>query len=166
MIRRQVVIPVSPEQLWDALTDPAQVAGWFGGRIEWELREGGPADFCGDDGSERDGRVEAVRIGRHLRFRWWPADNSEAGDADPADPDTAGGGGGDVSGTSEVSYVLEPDGDGTRLTIQERQVIAPPISPQASARACAQPAPWTVWDDRLVGVWAGLVAPVAWLVRG
>jgi uncharacterized protein YndB with AHSA1/START domain len=71
VIRRQVVMPVTPERLWQALTDPEQIAGWFGGRLEWELEEGGRAWFHGDDGTERVGRVEAVRPGRHLRFRWW-----------------------------------------------------------------------------------------------
>ena len=30
MIRRQVVMPVTPERLWSALTDPDQMVGWFG----------------------------------------------------------------------------------------------------------------------------------------
>ena len=74
MIRRQIVMPVSPERLWDALTEPGQLAKWFGADVEWELREGGSARFRRDDGTERAGRVEAVRPGRHLRFRWWPAE--------------------------------------------------------------------------------------------
>ena len=49
MIRRQLVIPVGAEQLWDALTDPDQVESWFGARVEWELRDGAPARFWGDD---------------------------------------------------------------------------------------------------------------------
>ena len=65
MIRRQIVMPVSPERLWEALTEPGQLAGWFGADVEWDLREGGPARFRGDDGTERAGRVEAVRPGRH-----------------------------------------------------------------------------------------------------
>jgi uncharacterized protein YndB with AHSA1/START domain len=169
MIRRQIVMPVSPERLWDALTDPDQVSGWFGAHVEWRLEEGGPARFVTDDGRERDGRVEAVRPGRHLRFRWWPA----VGGADPA---------GDVS---EVSYVLEPVDDGTRLTIQERQVaeLAPGGTSAGSgagsgsgtgtgggsgsgsstgsgdAEACAAggaAAVWTDWDGRLAGAWAGV----------
>jgi uncharacterized protein YndB with AHSA1/START domain len=163
MIRRQVVVPVSPERLWEALTDPDQVAGWFGGRVEWDLQEGGTASFRGDDGNERLGRIESIRPGRHLRFVWWPA---------------AGGAGGrrgapgaareaEDDGMSEVSYLLEPLDDGTRLTIQERQIAAPVgAGPQASAAramAAAETASaWTAWDGRLVGAWAGLAGtPVA-----
>lgn len=145
MIRRQIVMPVSPERLWEALTDPEEMSGWFGARVEWDLAEGGPARFLGDDGSERVGVVEAVRPGRHLRFRWWPAEE---------------GGNGDEGQVSEVSYVLEPAEEGTRLTIQERQTAAPGA---AGAQACAG-APsstatgpsWTAWDRRLLGAWAGL----------
>jgi len=158
VIRRQIVMPVSAERLWDALTDPDQVAGWFGGRVEWELREGGPARFRGDDGSERLGRVEAVRPGRHLRFRWWPAAGAEpAGPPGAASPD----------GTSEVSYLLEPDGEGTRLTVQEHQ-LATPGGPQACALVGSsprEPREWAAWDDRLFGAWAGVVAPATALVR-
>jgi hypothetical protein len=135
MIRRQIVMPVSPERLWDALTDPDQVSGWFGAHVEWRLEEGGPARFVTDE--------------------------------------------------SEVSYVLEPVDDGTRLTIQERQVaeLAPGGTSAGSgagsgsgtgtgggsgsgsstgsgdAEACAAggaAAVWTDWDGRLAGAWAGV----------
>jgi Activator of Hsp90 ATPase homolog 1-like protein len=38
MLERQVVIPASPEQLWDALTEPESVAAWFGSEVQWDLR--------------------------------------------------------------------------------------------------------------------------------
>jgi uncharacterized protein YndB with AHSA1/START domain len=142
MIRRQVVVPVSPQRLWEALTDPDQVAGWFGGQVRWDLQEGADASFQADDGTERRGRIEAVRPGRHLRFVWWP-ESSPDEDA------------------SEVSYLLEPLDDGTRLTIQERPVAAPRESaPQACAATRTAPVDtdmaWTSWDGRLLGAWAGL----------
>jgi uncharacterized protein YndB with AHSA1/START domain len=165
MIRRQVVVPVSPERLWEALTDPDQVAGWFGGRVEWDLQEGGKAVFRGDDGTARLGRVEAVRPGRHLRFRWWPAASPES------EPPARGATGSEGGSESEVTYLLEPLDEGTRLTIQERPVPQPTgRGPQACATgatrsAAAEAGPswtsWTPWDRRLVGAWAGLVgAPV------
>ena len=126
MIRRQVVMPVSPERLWEALTEPDQIAGWFGGRVEWELDEGAPVHFQGDDGDERAGVIEAVRPARHLKFCWWPVGDDAS------------------EGASEVSYVLEPDEEGTRLTVQER-----PIEPHASALGG-----WSTWDSRLFSAWA------------
>jgi uncharacterized protein YndB with AHSA1/START domain len=161
VIRRQVVMPVSPERLWEALTDPDQVSGWFGGRLEWELREGGPARFRGDDGTERVGRVEAVRPGRHLRFRWWPAGEALF-DVDGPDVGDPQGGSADARDVSEVSYLLEAVEDGTRLTIQERQVARASLGSLADRRTPAAgrpPEPWTAWDERLAGAWARVGRP-------
>ena len=147
MIRRQLVIPVGAEQLWNALTDPDQVESWFGARVEWELRDGAPARFWGDDGVERHGQVDVVRPYRHLRFRWWPVtppNEHDEGDGDggtdvvdgtdrvaltvddPWSDDPTRAARDDVAlpgeAESEVSYVLEPDEGGTRLTVQERRI--------------------------------------------
>lgn len=141
MIRRQVVLPTDPERVWAALTDPEQAGAWIGGRIEWEVREGAELRFDDDGGPRRDGRVETVRPGRYLRYRWWDEDGGEA---------------------SEVSYLLEPHEGGTRLTIQER-----PVEPgSAGATACASnrgssgatvtPFTWSRWDERMAGAWVTL----------
>jgi len=160
VIRRQVVLPVDPDRLWTALTDPDQAAGWFGGRIEWELKEGAPLRFRDDDGSGREGHVEVVRPGRYLRYRWWRMEPAGAGE-------------------SEVTYLIEPTEAGCRLTIQERDVASPAIGrrPDSSARgshssvsapalapgpaSCASPVAtsWTRWDERVAGAWAGLATP-------
>jgi uncharacterized protein YndB with AHSA1/START domain len=152
VIRRRVLMPVSPERLWEALTRPELVRSWFGGEFDWDLTEGSALRFRGDDGGSRGGRIDAVRPGRHLRFVWWP----DHGDA--------------RAGATEVSYLLEPldEGEGVVLTVQERQVEAP--AGVADAQACGAPVgcgldlpDWTAWDARLAGAWAG-VAGVA-LVR-
>jgi uncharacterized protein YndB with AHSA1/START domain len=174
VIRRQVVLPVDPGRMWDALTDPDQAAGWFGGRIEWELQEGAPLRFRDDDGSGREGHVEVVRPGRYLRYRWWRVE--------PAGADE-----------SEVTYLIEPTEAGCRLTIQERDAASPAVggrpdslargsysswsapastwsspasrgsSPasrgSAPASTWSASASWTRWDERVAGAWAGLAAP-------
>ena len=148
MIRRQLVVPASPERLWEALTDPETLRGWFGGDFEWELTEGAALHFRGDDGAERDGRIESVRQEKHLRFSWWPE--------------------GDAESASEVSYLIEPEGGGVRLTVQERP-LEPPSESGATARARAagsehfspdlpEVPEWTAWDTRLAGAWAGIGA--------
>lgn len=160
MLERQVVIPTSPDQLWNALTDPESMASWFGSQVEWDLRTGGAARFVDDDGTLRRGLVEAVSPGRHLSFVWWPEDAA-------------------ATGASRVSYVLEPDDEGTQLTVTERPlstvpVPAAPAGPVTSAAPSARPAAiaqgacgacgacgaWTEWDARLFRCWAqaGVVA--------
>lgn len=135
MIRRNVTIPAPASRVWEALTDPGKLSSWFGGVMEWRAVPGAPLTFRGDDGERREGRVEEVRPERRLRFVWWPADG------DPAE------------GASEVTYLLEPSGDSTRLTIQEQVVASsgPPIVVSA-ARG------WDTWDDRLAGAWVDLSA--------
>jgi uncharacterized protein YndB with AHSA1/START domain len=166
MIRRQIVMPVSPERLWDALTEPGQLAKWFGADVEWDLREGGSARFRRDDGTERAGRVEAVRPGRHLRFRWWPADRP-ATDPGAAPPPGRPGHDPENDVESEVSYLLEPIDEGarTRLTVQERQVgrslrAEALVDPPTARRDTG----WSAWDTRLFGAWAGC-SPKVQMVR-
>lgn len=142
MIRRQVVLPVDRDRLWAALTDPDHAAEWLGGRIEWDVRAGAPLRFQDDDGTGREGRVEAVRPGQYLRYRWWTTDPPGADE-------------------SEVTYLIEPTEDGTRLTIQERDVTgAEPVGrgwPQGTGLSGeASSVSWTRWDDRVAGAWVGL----------
>jgi uncharacterized protein YndB with AHSA1/START domain len=201
MIRRQLVIPVGAEQLWDALTDPDQVESWFGARVEWELRDGAPARFWGDDGVERHGQVDVVRPYRHLRFRWWPVtppNEHDGGDGvdgtdrvaltvdDPLSDDPTRAARDDVGlsgeAESEVSYVLEPEEGGTRLTVQERRIDGavhrrdsgglPTASASAiqfdrvpSGGADVRSWRWTAWDHRLAGVWITVLAPTPALAR-
>lgn len=131
MLVRQVVVPASPEELWDALTEPDSVAAWFGARVDWDLRPGGMAHFVGDDGSVRDGVVEAVRRGRHLRFRWWP----EPGGVVPPE-------GGETDTGTEVTYNLEADREGTRLTVTEQRLVEP-----APKQRLVEPAPESAAND-------------------
>ena len=54
-IRRDVIVDAAPEVVWDALTDPGELAGWFGAEAEIDLRVGGAVRFRWPDGTERRG---------------------------------------------------------------------------------------------------------------
>ena len=161
MIRRQVVIPTGPDQLWEALTRPEFVRGWFGGEFDWNLTEGSALRFRGDDGGTREGRIDAVRPGRHLRFVWWPVPTSAETEA-VGTHRNAEAGDDDTHSATEVSYLLEPLDDGVLLTVQERRIEAPAGIAEARARGTGagsgrgEPG-WTAWDTRLAGAWAGVV---------
>ena len=145
MIERTVVLPVEPDELWEALTDPEEVAVWFGGDVVWELEPGGRVHALDDEGDEREGCVEEIETGRRLRFSWWPV--------------------GDRSLASEVTYTVEPDAEGSLLTVRER----PRFSLDANVNANANVVPlvmragsvaldtWTAWDTR-VALLAGRLA--------
>lgn len=145
MIRRQVVVPAPPEQVWELLTEPDNDRSWLGGHLTWSPEEGGELRFEDPAGQVRRGVVETVRPGRFLRFRWWP---ETEGDADPP---------------SEVAYLLEPDDDGTRLTVSERMAPAASASPASCSVSSLSTGgrTWTAGDDRTFRSWARSGALVA-----
>ena len=69
-ITREVTVAAPPDVVWDALTDPAELAAWFGADAEVDLRVGGAIRFRWPDGSERRGLVIDLDPPRRLAFRW------------------------------------------------------------------------------------------------
>ena len=128
MIERTIAVPVDPDALWRTLTDPDEVGWWLGEQVDWEFEIGGSVHVLDEDGDAREGRIEEIDEGHRLRFVWWPV--------------------GDDSRMSEVTYVVEPDDDGSLLTVTER----PCFVRAAVASASSGGDPWTSWDSRLVGV--------------
>jgi len=96
-IERELALPASPDEVWDAVTGD----GWLADEVEMTLEPGGEARFaCGD--SVKTGWVEDVRAPERLTF-WW------ATDGEPA---------------SRVELTLEPDGDGaTTLKVVETRPL-------------------------------------------
>jgi uncharacterized protein YndB with AHSA1/START domain len=99
-VAREVLLPAPPDEVWEALTDPAHLAAWFGGDLEIEPRPGGRASYRGDDGEVRIGHVREVEPGRRLAFEWWTPSEG-------------------AGGASRVEFELEEAEDGTRLTVVE-----------------------------------------------
>ena len=143
VLERQVTLPASREDVWAALTEPAQVRAWFGAEVEWELRPGGAAHFASTDAEgAKAGVVEAVTPAETLRYRWWPIE-------DLGEPE------------SEVTYTLEDVPEGTRLTVTE-QPLAPaaPVASIASAASMATETGASVspWDFRVLGLFVYVAA--------
>jgi uncharacterized protein YndB with AHSA1/START domain len=116
-IRREVTVDSAPEVVWRALTDPGQLAAWFGADAEVDLRIGGAIRFRWPDGTERRGLVVDVDPPRRLVFRWRELRTSRSGFA--------------VGEASVVAFTLEAEEQGTRVTVTESQgVIAadPPLA--------------------------------------
>ncbi len=76
-VHRAVVLPISREQAWQAVTDPDQLACWLADDVELDPREGGAARFAWDDGSARVGVVDEIAEQRRIAFRWAPEEGDD-----------------------------------------------------------------------------------------
>lgn len=77
-VHRAVVLPVSREQAWEAITDADQLACWLADEVELDPREGGAARFAWDDGTRRAGVVDELAERRRIVFRWWEEAGEES----------------------------------------------------------------------------------------
>ena len=94
---RSVLVPARPEEIWEALVDPARLEEWFADEVEAEaLEPDAEVVFRWDDGDERRAVVEEVDAPRQLTFRW------EAGGEE-----------------SRVAFILEREEAGTCVTVVE-----------------------------------------------
>jgi uncharacterized protein YndB with AHSA1/START domain len=92
-VTREIVFPVPPDEVWEALTDPEQLEEWFANDVEFDPREGGEGVFRWDDGEERHATVVEAAPGERLVLDW------------------------DDEGTVELT--LEEVEEGTRLLVRE-----------------------------------------------
>jgi uncharacterized protein YndB with AHSA1/START domain len=69
-VTREVVLEAPLEEVWETLTDPAELAEWFANDVELELEPGGDGVFRWDDGEERRAVVEEVDPLRRFTFTW------------------------------------------------------------------------------------------------
>jgi uncharacterized protein YndB with AHSA1/START domain len=92
-VTREIVFPVPPDEVWEALTDPEQLEEWFANDVELDPREGGEGVFRWDDGEERRATVVVAEPGERLVLDW------------------------DDEGTVELT--LEEVEEGTRLLVRE-----------------------------------------------
>jgi len=95
-VTRELVLPVPPDEVWEALTDPERLREWFANDVE---RDGDAVVFRWGDGAVRRATFDEVDEPRRLGFRW----------SDPDAPEEE----------TRVTFELEEDEDGTRLTVTE-----------------------------------------------
>jgi len=111
MIRKEIVLPASRDEVWDALTDAERLEEWFANDVSVDLRPGGDVRFGWSNGESRTATVTEVEPERRLAFAW------------------------DDEG--EVEFTLADDGDGTLLTVTETDPAwSTALDLQASALAC------------------------------
>jgi uncharacterized protein YndB with AHSA1/START domain len=113
-VRREIVFPSEPGEVWDALTEPERLEEWFASDVELDSSPGGRGVFRWGNGEERRARVEEVELERRLALRW----------------EDDGG---------EVTFTLQPVTEGTKLVVVES---APEFTAALELRAlCAWATP-------------------------
>jgi uncharacterized protein YndB with AHSA1/START domain len=106
----ETFLRASPDQVWDALTNPEHTERYFfGTRISIEPRAGGAIAYRLPDGALMvDGEIQSIRPGTELVHTW----------RSHYDPSSAGE-------VSKVTLRLEPRGDATKLTVIHDLASAP-----------------------------------------
>lgn len=105
-VERRVELTAQPAVVWQALTQGAQLSGWFGASVELEARPGGRATFGWPDGRQREARVEVFDPERQLLLRWLPFERDARGQTRPLP-------------AGNMRFVLESRDGHTLLTVTE-----------------------------------------------
>ena len=69
-IEREVIFPASPDEVWEALTEPERLEEWFATEVELDPRPGGTGVFRWGDGDERRATVREAEPGERLVLDW------------------------------------------------------------------------------------------------
>ncbi|MBB4661158.1 SRPBCC family protein [Conexibacter arvalis] len=127
-VHRAIVLPISREQAWEAITDADQLACWLADEVELDAREGGAARFAWADGTRRVGVVDELAERRRIAFRWRPEEGDGAGDRAGGGDGAEGAGdraalpadeGGPLGDESLVELTLDEVEGGTRVSVFE-----------------------------------------------
>jgi uncharacterized protein YndB with AHSA1/START domain len=102
-IERDVLIDAPQDVVWEILTRPEHVAGWFSDAAEIDLRPGGSATLTWDRYGPARARVETVEPPHRFGFRW----------ARPVGAEPEEG------NSTLVEFTLSDEGERTRLRVVE-----------------------------------------------
>src|SRR3984957_13934048 len=115
-IERTVTLHRTPGEVWKALTTAEGLGAWFGERATIDLRPGGAATMTFAGGMTVDMRVERVEEPTVFGYTWRLPDLPE-----------------DDPRRTYVEFTLEPDGDGTLLSVVETGFAQLPVDTRREA---------------------------------
>ncbi len=126
LVEQEVHIAAPPERVFQLLTDPAELARWM--PATFEPRVGGAFGMTKGEW-EAFGEVTAIDAPRRVAYTWdWRNQP--------------------IGARTEVTFELEPEGDGTRLRLRHTGFVA---AEQVEAHAHG----WTHYAGRLAAVAEG-----------
>jgi uncharacterized protein YndB with AHSA1/START domain len=107
-IERTLVVPVSRQRVWDAITKPEHLAHWLGMVREMDFRVGGEIQFTWEnERSPYPGTIETIEPLQRFAFRWSSYDIGHPELKLAPGP------------TTLVTFTLDEVAEGTRLTVVE-----------------------------------------------
>ena len=69
-VEREIVVEETPDEVWEALTEPERLEEWFASEVELDARPGGEGVFRWGDGDERRALVREVEQAERLVLDW------------------------------------------------------------------------------------------------
>jgi uncharacterized protein YndB with AHSA1/START domain len=69
-VEREIVFPASPDEVWEALTEPERLEEWFANDVELDARPGGEGVFRWGDGEERHAVVRELEHEQRIVLDW------------------------------------------------------------------------------------------------
>jgi uncharacterized protein YndB with AHSA1/START domain len=69
-VEREIVLEETPDEVWEALTEPERLEEWFATEVELDARPGGEGVFRWGDGDERRAVVREVDEAERLVLDW------------------------------------------------------------------------------------------------
>jgi uncharacterized protein YndB with AHSA1/START domain len=126
VVELRVRLVSGPEEVFPYLTEPDRYVRWQGTRAELDPRPGGVYRVWMDAGTVASGEFIEVEPPRRVVFTWGWEGNPEV-----------------PPGSTQVEITLEPDGDGTVLTLRHSGL------PDDAAAAMHEDG-WTFFTGRLV----------------
>jgi uncharacterized protein YndB with AHSA1/START domain len=69
-VEREIVVPETRDEVWEALTEPERLEEWFASEAELDARPGGEGVFRWGDGDERHAVVRELEEAERLVLDW------------------------------------------------------------------------------------------------
>ena len=102
-VEREILVDAPLGVVWEVITEPEHLSGWFSDSVEIDLRPGGKLTLVWEGSHTEQGRVEKVEPPHVFSFRWI------RGSATKAREDNS----------TLVEFSLSAEGEGTRLRVVE-----------------------------------------------
>lgn len=116
-VEQHVDVDGDTEAVWRSISDRDELAGWFGGAVDVDIRPGEAGTIVDDEGTRYDVLVTDVEEGRRVAWHWWDEH-------------------GHLSSVEISLEPIDPTGMRTRVRVVERPVRtdALPVATASCAR--------------------------------